>query len=116
MIVPRLLELTSTELGPGQLPADPRSCTISITAIIGPDITGGDNFSFEVATPSALADAQRSEWGRGLFITQAFSWSEVERVVRRLLAGAARESWQEVAQELNKSMLWEFDGYQPYNG
>ena len=80
MIVPRLLNVSSSDLATGSLPSDPTHCRVAITAKIGAsDGTGGDNFSFVVATPSALVESGTSQWGRGTLIVESFSWADVER-------------------------------------
>ena len=114
MILPKLLSLSSTDLDAGALPRDPDHCLVSIVATIGPSSgIAGDNFSFLVATPSALAEAGTYGWGRGILIVESFSWAVVERSINRLITHAARDTWQEVAQALNKELLWESDSYQP---
>lgn len=117
MITPRLFELTSIELDPDALPSDPENCSVIMHASIGP--SGGDaadGFSFTVTTPSALAEAEYSGWGRGTLIVTSFSWVSVKRSVNRLLANASRSTWAEVASELNKELLWEFDNYHQTDG
>ena len=117
MIVPKLISLSSADLGKDDSPTDPDNCFVSITATIGPlDSNGGDNFSFAVATPSALAESEHFRWGRGILIVSSFSWPAIEHSVNRLLAHAARNTWREVAQALNKELLWEFDNYQSFGG
>ena len=87
---------------------------MAITANIGAsDGAGGDNFSFVVATPSALVESGTPQWGRGTLIVESFSWADVERMLGRLLAQASGETWQEIAQTLNKELRWEFEGYRP---
>jgi hypothetical protein len=112
MIYPKLISLSSSDLAAGGLPAEVLRCVISMNATIGPNDSSGDNFSFVVATPSALAETRTFGWGRGLLIVEEFSWAGVERSVKRLLAHSARPTWREVAQCLNKELLWEFDGHQ----
>ena len=112
MIYPKLISLSSTDLAAGGLPADGLRCFISMNATIGPNVSAGDNFSFVVATPRALAETSTFGWGRGLLIVEEFSWADIERSVNRLLAHSARSTWQEVAHSLNKELLWEFDGHQ----
>jgi hypothetical protein len=117
MIFPKLFILSSTDLIKDEHPDDPENFVVSITAAIGPSGSeGGDNFSFEVATPSALAESAHSRWGRGILIVTSFSWPAIEHSINRLIAHAARNTWQEVAHELNKELLWEFDNYQPFGG
>jgi hypothetical protein len=112
MVFPKLLGLSSSDFGPGQNPADPENCVVQIVATIGPSGgSAGDNFSFTAVTPSALAENQMLGWGRGTLVVDSFSWPTVEKWIDRLLAHAARPSWQEVAQVLNHELRWEFDGY-----
>lgn len=114
MIFPKLLSYSSSDLEMGFIPSDPQHCLVPVTATIGPTgSAAGDNFSFLVATPSALAESGKFGWGRGILIVDSFTWAGVERSLNRLLAHAARDTWQDVAQALNKELLWEFDGYQP---
>jgi len=114
MIFPKLVSFSSADLDTGAMPPDPEHCLVPVTATIGPTgSSAGDNFSFLVATPSALAESGTVGWGRGILIVESFSWADVERSINRLLAHAARDTWQEVAHALNKELLWEFDGYQP---
>lgn len=117
MIIPKLIELSTSDLEHGGLPQDPSLCRVAMVATIGPTLgEGGDNFSFEVITPRALVETDADCWGRGLLILDTFSWPAVERAVGRLLSHAARQSWEQVAQELNKTLHWEFDNYQPCKG
>lgn len=117
MIVPKLLNLSCSDLARGEPPANPKHCLVHMLATVGPDTgNAGDDFSFTVATPSALAESERFGWGRGTLIVDSFSWLQVEHSLNRLLAQASRSSWQEVAQTLNHELQWEFDGYRPYGG
>jgi len=112
MIYPRLIALSSDDFDAGVLPDDLKHCMVSIVATIGPSSgNGGDHFHFVAATPSALAESRKFGWGRGILIIESFSWADIERSILRLLAHAARETWQEAALALNKDLLWEFDGY-----
>jgi hypothetical protein len=114
MVFPKLLGLSSSDLGDGQLPIDPQHCVVQLVATIGPgDGSAGDIFRFTVATPRAITESQLFGWGRGTLVLDTFSWHTVQRWVDRLLAHAARPTWQEVAHALNHELLWEFDGYRP---
>ena len=113
MITPQLKTLMSADLERPKLPDDPSDCEIAIEATIGP--TGSDDaeiFQFCVITPTALVRETRFRWGRGLLIVPTFSWETVDVALARLLAHCVRPSWVEVAQELNRILLWEFDHYQ----
>ena len=113
MIVPQVRSLTSVDLEMSAT-VDPEDCFLGFEAEIGPKgDEGADLFQFEVATPKSLVRGG-PRWGRGLFIVQAFSMEAVEDALEGLLAHCHRETWQEVAQALNKELLWEFDNYQEY--
>ena len=102
----------SVDLARPQLPGDPANCEVLLEATIGPDSSdAADIFFFSVVTPSALANDGRFRWGRGLLIVPVFSWEAVDLALARLLAHCRRDSWAEVAAELNKNLHWEFDSY-----
>jgi Immunity protein 8 len=113
MSVARIKALHSPDVEAGSNPADVDNCSVVVQATIGPeDFDGGDVFNFLVTTPSALASSE-TRWGRGILIVQSFSWSEIERMLARLVAHAQRPTWEETARNLNKELHWEFDGYVP---
>jgi len=115
MVTPQLLSIHSPDLGVGESPADPKNCRLLVQATIGPAGTGqGEVFDFVVVTPQALPAAGLPRWGRGVLLMEEFSWATVDRHLQRLLARVSRPSWSEVASELNKELLWEFDSYQPH--
>jgi hypothetical protein len=72
----------------------------------------GRELTSQMATRSVSGQGT-SQWGRGTLIVESFSWADVERMLVRLLAQASGETWQEVAQTLNKELRWEFEGYRP---
>lgn len=113
MPIPKLYGLYSTELNRPALPADPRCCSVAMTAEIGFD-GGAEEFNFTVITPSVLSDDAGTRWGHGYLIVEEFDWNAVERAVARLLMHAERSNWPDAARELAKEMRWEFDGYTPY--
>ena len=105
----------SSDLEEGALPPDPSNCSVILTATIGPKGgEGGDNFTFKAVTPLYLQEHPGARWGRGLLIVDSFSWATARRMLDRLIAHAARPSWQEVAAELNKELWWEFENYTPH--
>lgn len=113
MVVPQIKSLTSPDLEPGNLPADPSDCCVLVDAHIGPKgEIGEEDFSFVVATPACLARLGLPRWGRGMLIVETFSWPVVEHALARLLAHAHRNTWHDVAQALNHELHWEFDNYQ----
>ena len=111
MIFPQLKALTSPDLEEPQLPADPTDCQVLVELAVGPPDGGQEIFSFTVVTPAALSRDELPRWGRGKLIVSRFEWAAVRRAVERLLSHAARDSWHEVAVELNKELGWEFEGY-----
>ncbi len=44
----------------------------------------------------------------------SFSWDEVERALEKFLSHCRRETWNEVARELNKELHWEFENYREH--
>jgi len=110
VVTPYLFAISSADLSVDAPPRDPSNCWVQVTATIGPsDAAGGDNFDFVVATPRAFELRGELCWGRGLLLMNEFSWDAVRRMLQRLLAHAVRPTWSEVAAELNKELLWEFD-------
>ena len=117
MITPELKGLLSVDLERPHLPEDPDDCEIEFAADIGPaGAPGADIFRFTVATPKALSRETRFRWVRGLLLVPVFSWQTVDLAFQRLPAHCARPTWDEVARELNKRLLWEFDNYCEYTG
>jgi hypothetical protein len=115
MPIPALKSLSSPDIDPPALPAEPTRCAVFVEAEIGPlgEDTGADLFSFTVATPSALLDGADVRWGRGYLIVERFSWEAVERAIGKLLMHADRATWAESAAELAKELHWEFEHYTP---
>jgi hypothetical protein len=111
MLSVRLKKLHSPDLEVGLLPADPLNCRVLVQATIGPaDLEGGDTFNFEVVTPNNLASLG-ARWGKGILILPAFSWTEIERFIGRLVANSSQDDWPSTAKALNQYLDWEFDGY-----
>jgi len=83
--------------------------------MVGPDDgPGEESFAFEVVTPTYLREQGHPRWGRGLLILDSVDWAIVRQFVDERLSTAARETWSEVGEELNKELHWEFDNYKPY--
>ena len=115
MITPEIKDLVSVDLERPKLPADPHDCLVALQAKIGPSgSAASESFAFTVVTPSALRREERFRWGRGLLVVPAFSWEIVDLALARLLARCSRPSWEEVAQELNQELEWEFDHYREH--
>jgi Immunity protein 8 len=111
MLAVNLKHLHSPDLDVGSLPPDPANCKVLVQATIGPtNVDGGDTFDFVVVTPAAVA-ALGACWGRGTLILPMFSWEEIERFLRRLIATSPGNDWPSVASVLGRELLWEFDGY-----
>lgn len=114
MIYPEIRNIHSPDLEPPNLPTDPYDCQVSFLATVGPHgAEGEETFSFTVITPAYLARLPEGRWGRGNLILPAFDWTAVVQSVATLLARCARATWADVAQELNKELVWEHDGSQP---
>ena len=102
----------SADLERPSLPDDPQHCSVYCEATIGPtDSPGEEIFGFHVVTPSAIDVRNRFRWGRGLLIVPSFSWEAVDLALARLRSHASRDSWDEVARELAKNLIWEFENY-----
>jgi hypothetical protein len=106
VIQPELRHIASPDLEPPTLPPDPADCAVQFQALIGP--RGGDGaepFSFTVVTAAHLARTLGHTWGRGYLIVDTFDWNIVVRAVAQLLAQCARETWAEIAVELDKELV-----------
>jgi immunity protein 8 of polymorphic toxin system len=114
MIYPQVRRIYSPDLDPPDLPEDPSDCEIFFRVFIGPaDGEGEEAFSFAVVTPTRFSKGAEARWGRGKLIVPVFEWSIVAQAIAKLLAQAACPTWGEVVAELNKELVWEFDGHKP---
>ncbi len=105
----------SLELSEPELPADPTCCAVLMSADIGLlGTTGSDRFSFHVVTPAFLAHNPEVRWGHGYLLMPEFSWTEVNRMLSRLVFGASAATWDAAARKLCRYLEWEFDDYQQY--
>ncbi|MCI0627439.1 MAG: immunity 8 family protein [Acidobacteria bacterium] len=117
MIYPEIRHIHSPDLDPPNMPEDPSDCEISFQAFVGPkDGDGEEAFNFTVVTSARLVRESGARWGRGKLIVPAFEWPAVVQALAQLLANCARPTWAEVAEELNKELIWEFDGCKPPDG
>jgi hypothetical protein len=115
MVTPELKQLLSPDLERGSLPVEPSNCCVALQALIGPrGENASESFQFVVVTPSFLAEQPLPRWGRGTLVVSAFNWTTVDRMLERLIAAAARKTWQEVAAALSQDLNWEFDNYSPH--
>lgn len=114
MICPEIRRIHSPDLAPPDLPQDPSDCEIFFQVFIGPkDGDGEECFNFTVVTGARFARGSEARWGRGKLLVSVFEWSAVAQAIAKLLAQCARPSWGEVVAELNKELLWQFEGYKP---
>jgi Immunity protein 8 len=99
-------------------PDDPEDCCVGMRADIGPvGGDGADTFTFEVCTPRGLArrfdDEGRPFWSRGVLMVERFTWEAVEAALHQRVRAVEGRDWAEVAEKLNRFMLWEFEDYRP---
>jgi hypothetical protein len=112
MIYPEIRQIHSPDLAPPNLPEDPSDCEICFQVVIGPKGGEGEEaFTFSAITAGRFARGSEARWGRGKLILPVFDWPAVAEAIAKLLAQCARPSWGEVVAELNKELLWRFDGY-----
>lgn len=104
----------SPELNEPELPSDPTSCVVFMSADIGVQgASGADQFNFHVVTPAYLAQHPEVRWGRGYLLVPEFSWADVKRMLERLVSGSSAANWESAVQKLCRYLEWEFDDYQP---
>jgi hypothetical protein len=112
IIIPELKSLISPDLPNRELPDDPEDSSVLLEANIGPkNKNGSDIFSFRVVTRKRLANESGAIWGHGMVVLDRFSWQAVESTLQKLLMHCYRPTWEEVANQINKYLDWEFDNY-----
>jgi len=112
MITAEVKSIISTDLQYPSLPDCPDDCSVAIEVTIGPKgMEGGDLFQFTAATIKSLNSNPHVCWGRGYLLMDSFSWSAIQYSLEQLLQHCRKETWEDVARELNKYMLWEFENY-----
>lgn len=106
MIYPELLAIESPDLVPPAMPENPVDCVVSFRIAVGPREGDGpaQAFSFTVVTPTYLGRTLGHTWGRGFLIVDIFDWQVVVRALAQLLLQAARPTWNEVVEELDKEL------------
>ena len=76
---------------------------------------GADTFSFEICTPSALAERfdreARPFWMRGTLLVKTFTWEAVEAALDQHVRSLSGRDWKEVAERLNRFLRWELEDY-----
>ncbi|MEM9444937.1 MAG: Imm8 family immunity protein [Verrucomicrobiota bacterium] len=85
----------------------------SLCLHIGPENEeGADLFYVDIATPQAIKHFQLGKTvSDKSIILNPYSWPEVLTRVKRMINHVSGVSWQQVAEELDKSFSWEFSGY-----
>ena len=112
MIIPEIEALMSPDLDYGSLPRDPQDSEVRLDVEIGPKGSAGadaDLFSLRAVTPAALAKSGPRRWGRGCLVLERFSWAAVEQALSELMRDCAGADWDEVARNLDRFLVWEFD-------
>jgi hypothetical protein len=88
----------SPHLNEPNLPDDPECCFVLMFADIGQrGSAGADQFNFHVVTPRYLSENPEVRWGRAYLLMPAFSWSEVTRMLERLVANTNAQDWRGAA-------------------
>src|SRR5689334_16825352 len=91
-------------------PLDPTDVDFWMTFTIGPDQTGGDNFQVHIVTPNNLRGANA---GKYAIVINYYEWSSVLDEVEKILDSCRGTDWREIAENLAKSLHWEFEDYKP---
>jgi hypothetical protein len=95
-------------------PVDLHDFYVAAEALIGvADPDGADIFSFEVSTPGWFARnrMQGPTFARHWMFMDHYDPQELEALVRRIIADAEGDTWDEVANKLARYMFWEFEDY-----
>lgn len=96
-------------------PNDLEKFCLNFRLLIGPDCsTGADNFDLSVCTPKWLeATLWDPQWGRGMLIVQRYDFAVIREQAQIYVDGCVGECWQEIATQLSRVFLWEYEGYIP---
>ncbi len=101
--------------GKPQLPKDPSNCWIIVQAEIGTtDNIESDVFTFYVCTLKKLTQiVSKNKFQKGLhlLIVEAFDWVLIENIINNICNKTMGNTWEEIAQQINKFGAWEFDDY-----
>jgi len=83
------------------------------TLTIGPtDAEGGDLFEVEVASPTGLHERRGKRPFMGVVVS-VFTPEQIQQSLRAIVETLEADSWQSLAAQLQPTMVWEFDNYQP---
>ena len=111
---PKLKRLRFTDLYDG-LPVDLERFGEAVELEIGDERTAAsDTFSAMVCSPSWLSDECRRRgpiWGCHFLIGSRFDQKAVQAAVEEFCAGCAGDSWDDVANQLQRLADWEFASY-----
>ena len=113
----RLKGMYSPDLNRPEMPDDPECCAVLMIAEIGSgEGPAADQFSFHAVTAKFLVLNPESRWGNGYLLLAEFSWTEIERMLQRLVSGVKASSWPDAAEQLGKYLDWEYEGYNEGDG
>ena len=111
---PEIKHLHCADLQHGALPVDPSNCAIYMEARIGlKGEAAADTFGFTVITPTAICGHHDRRWHRGYLVLPRFSWGGIDSELQRLLAKCHGTSWLQICEQLNQTLLWEYDRRKP---
>lgn len=110
----KLKRMHFTDLDDG-LPADPGSFGELVQLEIGDERSDtADTFSAMVCSPSWLSqecDRRGPVWGRHFLIGDRFDRNAIRTAIEDFCAGCSGNSWDEVADQLQRFADWEFASY-----
>ncbi|HBQ20134.1 MAG: Imm8 family immunity protein [Sandaracinaceae bacterium] len=117
MIKNRIRSMSSpdVEIGVWEPESDADVCFL-LQIEIGPaGEEGADVFDCMVATPEGLRKLERPGQPviatRALLVFSSFSWTELFRVLDRLIASCEGHSWVETCDRLQRYFRWEYDEF-----
>jgi hypothetical protein len=97
------------------LPENPENFWVDIVAEIG--VKGesvADMFNFQVCSPEWLNDASNHNnyiMEKNMIVMKKFDWDSVENIIQSFLDKLEEETWQALAQEIDRYGDWEFHKY-----
>lgn len=86
---------------------------LSLRLDVGPEGEhSSDAFDLFVCTPDHLRREQREAiWGRGLLIVQDFDLPAIRAVIERYLGTCHAADWPEIAAQVSRIAIWEFEDH-----
>lgn len=98
------------------IPENERFFGFLMQAMIGPQDSGGEeSFDFLVCTPGWLEARSASEpcvFGRGLILVFRYDLNFIKKMVEQLCLSTSADSWNRIANQIDKYADWEFSDYQ----